>query len=108
MEQLLEKRIENLSDKHDVIQLSLFSNTARIDSLERKTTWMENEIIRGREIISEDFKIVKQKLDLLNDDKVKREGYEQSQKDSEAWKRWILPICVSLASIAIALISLFY
>lgn len=106
MEQQLEKRIDNLSDKHDVIQLSLFSNTARIDSLERKTTWMENEIVKGRETIAEDFRIVKQKLDLLHDDKVKREGYEQSQKDNESWKRWILPIMVSSISILIALISL--
>ncbi len=107
MEDQIEKLHDKMNERHDIIQLNLFTNNARIDALEKKTCWIEDEIIRGRETIAAEFKVIKTKLDLLHDDKVKRDGYEQSQKDSDTWKRWAWPLLISMMSVGLAALSIF-
>lgn len=107
MEDQIEKLQDKFNDKHEMIQLNIFSSNARIDALEKKTCWIEDEIIRGRETIAAEFKVIRTKLDLLHDDKIKRDGYEQSQKDSDTWKRWFWPLLISMMSVGLAALSIF-
>lgn len=100
----MEDKLEKLVEKHELMNLNVYTHDIRIVALEKKAVWLEDEIVKGRESIMKEFKFIRDKLDLLHDDKVKRDGYEASRKDHESWKRWAIPVIISSVGIISAIV----
>lgn len=97
----LERRMEHIHEKQELLQLTVVSNTGRIEALDKKINWLEGEVVRGREMIAHDLKEINVSLKQLHEERLVRKGMEKNENKHIEFRKWFFPVLISFCGLMV-------